>query len=30
MKARSSLPRDTHFLQKPFRPAELLHAINSR
>jgi DNA-binding NtrC family response regulator len=26
----SSLPRDTQFLQKPFRPAELLHAINSR
>jgi len=25
-----SLPRDTQFLQKPFRPAELLHAINSR
>jgi CheY-like chemotaxis protein len=25
-----SLPRDTYFLQKPFRPAELLEAINSR
>jgi DNA-binding NtrC family response regulator len=24
-----TLPRDTRFLQKPFRPAELLQAINS-
>jgi len=25
-----SLPRDTRFLQKPFRPSELLDAINCR
>jgi DNA-binding NtrC family response regulator len=29
-RATPNLPRDTHFLQKPFRAAELLQAINVR